>query len=378
MKITTQSPHIKGRTLWPLTRLVFFLALTCTLHSNAQLSREGNGGAVIAKEGQYMTFFSAGKIKVLYQPESGLSDGLKQISGLQKLVDFTNNLEVLSLADRGELLRAIMPTEKRRYYNVDDQWLNSNEAKRILNEYRQLKGIDEELYLGALTDTFTGRTFLLPSFHRLATESQKAAILFHEAYWILHPEATYQEVINTEMAFQAYLENPQDENKLLVFAISFGVKPMALLEYAYKHDSTNGQIKEGQLIFGNRELALSFANLVGQKGIDCLDARSQYAHQSCDSFVIENVKQLFKEFPSSFFIKVMLRNFLASSFYFYKTWNKVPGHCDADEMYDSPLVFTENDYSFTKSYTFFDYDLGEPIWWLTKKDTCTVKFRDQP
>jgi hypothetical protein len=78
-------------------------------------------------------------------------------------------------------------------------------------------GVDAtKLTLYALTDTSTKTTFLLPEYFKLQSNDQMA-ILFHESYWLLHPNATYNQVVNAEMAFEAALTNPNNAARVFNF-----------------------------------------------------------------------------------------------------------------------------------------------------------------
>jgi hypothetical protein len=358
--------------------MVMAFCLATGIQNLAFGNREGNGGAGIKRGGRTMTFYRAGKIGVKYNSETGMSDGLRTVDGLNELVQFVDQLKMLSPTQKGELLGAIYPTEKRKYYEVDEDWLNSDQAARILSEYRQLKGIGEDLELFALTDTFTGTTFILPAFHRLESITEKAAIMFHEAYWIVKPSSKYEEVYNLEVAFQAYIEDPTNESKLLNFVIQYGVGPIQMMKFAYQQDMQNGFINDGQLKYGSDSLAISFNNVVGPDWMSCVgDSLSGSSSDSkCSVFLIDNAKKILGRFRNSLFAKVFLQSALAHRINAYML-SMNSEHCDREEVLNLPLQFNGDRFEMESTSTYFNYHLGQPIWWLTDRLTCRVQISEK-
>lgn len=156
----------------------------------------GNGGGGVKKNGVYKTFYSAG----VY-----VSEELDEVPGGEL---FTST--ILSLIGEGSstntLLAAGLPFGNRKFYKISESQMDDTTMGRLIEEYaRIVQQPAEGLTIFAITDIEKKSTYLLPSFFKL-NEVEQAAILFHEAYWILNTNADYSEVIAAEMAFQKYVE----------------------------------------------------------------------------------------------------------------------------------------------------------------------------
>lgn len=166
----------------------------------------GNGGAGVVHNGQYLTFYSAG----LYVEPINQAQMPFQLPALSKLLNYIASVPYVGLQSKRLLLEAIQATNARQYMLATPGRLTPQIKARLLAEFKRVTGVDPtNMDLFALTDTNQKITYLLPGFEKLNLADQMA-ILFHEAYWILHPNATYNEVVKAEMAFQAALSRPND------------------------------------------------------------------------------------------------------------------------------------------------------------------------
>lgn len=169
---------------------------------NKAPGNDGGGGGVLKREGIYLTFGSAGlKVKV------GAPQGLESIPNLNLLRD------VLLATQRGipdfylgQLLDAILPSEKRRYFAINKNQLEDGTYKKLIEEYASLlKNQVDPNNLDLAAITIKEDTFLLPPFFQLKPAEQ-AAILFHESLWIVKPEIQYDELVYAEMVMQRHIE----------------------------------------------------------------------------------------------------------------------------------------------------------------------------
>lgn len=128
----------------------------------------------------------------------------------------------MDLKIKGQILGAILPGEKRRYYFADR--ISSAENARLLKVYRELIHTKpgDAVVLYAVTDPLVGETYLLPNFAKLDSDVKQSHVLFHEAMWVLSsintyhsdshwapdpiPYVTYENVVNAERAFGSYLD----------------------------------------------------------------------------------------------------------------------------------------------------------------------------
>ena len=176
-----------------MKKSVLMLVLLLSFSAMAGPRVTGNGGGGIHRNGIYKTFYSSG---VLISPVEETD-----IPGMSLLTD-----TIVSITSNEKIFPSYIPSSVRKYYNIIESDVNKENIERLLAEYkRAVKQPQEDLAIFAITEIETKTTFLLPSFYQL-TETEQAAILFHEAYWILNPKASYEEVISAEVALQNYLE----------------------------------------------------------------------------------------------------------------------------------------------------------------------------
>lgn len=176
---------------------VMFVAMLAIGASALAGQTVGNPGGGIIKDGVYMTFGSA---KVSVDPEPATV-----VPGTNLIRQVISQL-ALSEEQKGRIIQSFMPYGARKYYNVSKDKLDPQTRKKLIEEYAKItKQPVESIVLYAITEAGTRQTYLLPEFYNLSDEDQ-AAILFHEAYWIMKPSATYLEVVQTEIAFTRYLQ----------------------------------------------------------------------------------------------------------------------------------------------------------------------------
>lgn len=179
--------------------LLIFLSLSTTIYAEAKQGPRvtGNGGGGVQENGVYKTFYSAG-LYIKPIPE-------KEIPGLELYKKTIMDLSGGSLTT-STLLSTALPFNNRKYYKVLADKMDDVVMSRLLEEYaRVVNQPVQQLTIFAITDINAKVTYLLPSFYSLS-EVEQAAIIFHEAYWIMNPKANYAEVIEAEATFQRFLE----------------------------------------------------------------------------------------------------------------------------------------------------------------------------
>jgi hypothetical protein len=171
--------------------------------------------------------------------------------------------------DQGKLLEAVYPAGDRRYYRIDESDLNEFNRKELLRKYREaLKSelANDDLTVFAITNQ--NETFLLPGFFKL-DEVQQAAILFHEALWVIDPKLTYGFVIDAEITLEDYLRRntqafPYETDLFLALSTALG-NPILTIMAAAKDDFNNGRLSA----LLNREGQLPIETLLGKQNIKC-------------------------------------------------------------------------------------------------------------
>jgi hypothetical protein len=223
----------------------------------------GNGGGGVIRNGIYLTFGSA---QVRVRPQA-----IETLPALQKL-DRVFSQMPLEAADSGVFLGAIYPAGDRQYFSIDEKDLDPmkhEELKRKYHEAIRFQTPLDSLVVYAITRGT--ETYLLPEFFKL-NETQQAAILFHEALWIVNPKLTYAEVIDAEIVFQDYLERNPDrypfESQLYSRFDEILGNPTLSLLAAAKDDFKNGRLKP----FLNAAGELPLVNVLGRGTLVCRGA----------------------------------------------------------------------------------------------------------
>jgi hypothetical protein len=159
----------------------------------------GNPGAGIERNGVYMTFGAAG-VELPVDPEP-----LEAVPGTALIRETVKEMGLIEL-QKAAIWQAILPYGARKYYNVQRDKLDQETRDKLKEEYaRVTRQPKESIVIYAVTDPKTRVTFLLPEFYGLVEEA-KSVILFHEGYWIMKPDATFDEVVAAEIAFDHYIQ----------------------------------------------------------------------------------------------------------------------------------------------------------------------------
>ena len=189
---------------------ILFILNALNLTSGFAADRAGNGGGGIVRNGQYLTFGSA---NVRLRPVS-----LQDIPGLNRLKETIQNMP-LAPGRRGALVSAAYPAGNRQYFAISKEELGPEQEAELLMKYLDATGYEIPITsLVVFAVTSGTETYLLPSFFDI-TEVEQAAILFHEALWIINSSLTYNEVIDAEIAFQNYLDEGGTGFKAQLFRI---------------------------------------------------------------------------------------------------------------------------------------------------------------
>ena len=295
--------------------MMFLLAISNATFAGPRVT--GNGGGGVKVNGVYKTFYSAG---IYINPEAEESIPSAEL--------YTKT--ILSLAGQKEslskLLSAALPAGDRKFYRILEDKMEEKTMDRLIEEYaRVVNQPKESLILFAITDIGTKTTYLLPSFYNLS-EVEQSAILFHEAYWILNPQANYEEVISAEIAFQRFVELSEEGKFDLKLPQLLGniLKDNSLsLLSAYKTDIEEGNLKglvdnEGgisirNLFLGNDSLCSlkKYETAVGTEIISGNVKFKDKIHATCtlSQLNIPEVYVVAKKHPTSLYFKELI-NFL--------------------------------------------------------------------
>ncbi len=249
----------------------------------------GQGGGGITRNGRYMTFYSAG---FYTEPLEATSDEVPQLA---QLIHFFNTNAYISELTKVKYASKLMPSSVRKYYRVQANTFTPEVRARLLEEYGRVMKVNvNEVALFAITDTENGTTYLFPEYFSLKPTEQQA-ILFHEIYWLINPKATYAQVIDAEMSFQAHIENLSSPEKLVRWLKTSGTHGDVLIS-AIKSDlktgAMNGLVKDDNI---------SILNLLGTQFINC---KKRGLGQECTPFISTHVYALSQRYPNSLFIKV--------------------------------------------------------------------------
>ena len=241
---------------------IFILAcVTLLAPLSFAATADDHAGGGIFQNGKYMSFYSAG----LYtEPQPVAANAM--IPGLNNLVGFLNKFSYLSEETKLKWINLILPTSEHHYYRAQDDKFSPEIRDRLIEEYARLtKQPKADLRLFAITDTNSRVTFLLPDFYKLNSLDQMG-ILMHEALWLATPEADYAQIVNSEMAIEAVIDQP--ENIIRVSeALKFLGNRVDQILLAVRADSKsgalNGLISKGSInlkkLFGPRWLKCEVA-----------------------------------------------------------------------------------------------------------------------
>lgn len=251
---------------------------------------KGNGGGGIYRNGRYMTFYSAG---FYTEPLEATSDEIPQ---LKELIHFFNTTPYLSELTKVKYAKALMRSKKRHFYKVKPESFTPEIRSRLIEEYGRITGAQkQEIALFAITDTNKGNTYVFPEYYSLSPVEQWA-ILFHEAYWIVNPDASYEQVVEAEISFQAYLENKKSAERLLRWIETVGTSG-DVLKASIEHDLNNKTMKG---LVSNESIL--FHKLVGKKWYQC---HMNGGKSQCLAFISTHLYSLTQKYPDSVFIELL-------------------------------------------------------------------------
>jgi hypothetical protein len=129
------------------------------------------------------------------------------------------------------------------------------------------------------------------------------AILFHEAYWIVHPESTYNQVVSAEMAFQAVLSQPNNYAAAYDFVTRVGASHLKGVYALAKWDLAQGNLNG----FVNKRGEFPLSQLYGEEFINCsiplASLNNGNATRSCDVYFRKNINSLRVRYPKSMILK---------------------------------------------------------------------------
>ena len=269
--------------------ILILSSLACLSHAD-----ELGGGGVI-RDGQVMTFFSAGLIT------GNQEESLADIPQLSQLMQTLYRCPYFLKEKMVTFISSIRPSPDRKYYRVLEKYFDAQTEKRIRAEYiRTMKVPNENIVLFAVTDSNSKITYLFPNFYRLKPAEQMA-ILFHEGYWVNHPNSSYETVIAAEAKAQAYFEHQESPKAIMSFVDAVG----GMYDYfkaAAQVDLRSGALKEVLDKNGN----LPFLQLFGEETLNCI--RTDHTYYDCRVIFKAHLIELGLTYPNSFLFAALLNS----------------------------------------------------------------------
>ena len=191
-----------------------------------------------------MTFYSAG---FYVEPTEEYDDDVPGLSEMREVIQYLP----ISPKIKSWILENATPSMKRHYKKVQKETFTDELRDKLIQAYADALHVDRKKFTFtpvAVTDREKGITYLLPEFFDLrktenGTPAQQMALLWHENYWLLMGNVTYEEVINSEEAFQAMIENPNVPKYIYAWlrSIKLGVD---VLETALHFDMKSGAMND--------------------------------------------------------------------------------------------------------------------------------------
>lgn len=331
--------------------------------------QSGDGGAGTIKNGKPVTFYSGG-----YYQEPNLQvdkidldnrEAALQIR-IEKLAKFVADFEYWgqSYWVRTQNLQRIIPSKDRHYYNISYADLNMETYKNIMREYRKVHGIPETIMLNLFTNPTTSETWILPSFYQLS-ENDAVAQLFHEFDWIRKPNATYQEIVDDEKAFQAFYEQPGNYARMYVFAKRMGNQDR-LSEIAYKYDMQKGNMNN--LLKGRKQIPM-----MEFLGRDFMNTTNSYSKNN-GVFVVSHMRKLAKENPKSLF----LNGAAVSGYFAAENIEFSMFHTQQFKSLQSVNSVSLEDFSNKNASSSYPSERADQKFFVSDYRDCVVKFADGP
>ncbi len=319
----------------------------------------GNGGGGILRDGRVLTFGSAS----IELPQNDAQ--ISEIPGMKML---TKMLVRLNIPKRQQmkLLMAILPSIERKYFRLPKDSLSERQEAELKKIYGDMTGVDySSIALFAVTDFSKKETYLLPEFFELEKEEEQAAILWHEAAWVLGAWSfnltsgnrfSYEFVLQAEMNMQNYLEEPDVGENL-------------------RH-----MMKDISIILNNKLLYLStLAQIDLEKGSfgDLIDSEQSIPidkifpdtadwNQSSSGYL--HLLKLSADYPQSLFLDHLVEN---TDVFHYRSYARIcfentfrsSTRCEPDSIQDIPNrnrteLFTSN--CFIRPQEIFKFESTQP------------------
>lgn len=272
----------------------------------------GDGGGGVFIDGQYMTFYSA-QIPLLLTPLE-----FQNIPGSTYLFQKIQDMAITP-DTRRFLISKIYPTSYRHYYQVDESKLDPKQLKMLIKKYADLTQTPaSSLVIFAMTDSQNASTALLPSFFKLKKDSERAAILLHEGMWLTGKNASYEKIVQVELAAQAYFEKGDTDTETyfnfysvlarLLYRSTYDVK--RLLVYA----SVPQDLKKNHLTsvdLGSGKIYLK--DFFGKSYLECMgNAVSERTRFECNNEWAIDLLQRSHSKPDFLMLKVLAEYYLQS------------------------------------------------------------------
>jgi hypothetical protein len=294
--------------------------------------QEGNGAGGIRRNGNYLTFYSAG---IIINPRPKLAN---EIPTLDQVIAFLSTTKVMSSTQAGSWLEKVLPSDKHQYFDVDPSYFTPQVELRLKAEYSRVTGIPvNELTLFAITDPKAGETYLLPTFYKLKKDTEKMAILMHENAWLDCPKCQYKDIVKLEMLSQAHFENPNDAKRAYALAGYFGVR--SALRFAFYHDKENGILVDGSVLKSDgNTMKLKVGDLLGDAYYFCVQKNGDTSDQ-CRARALLNMTRIRMSFPSSM-LMTWLSEYTASGDISIRTEGNY-GYCTMIIRYTLPSLFIQ-------------------------------------
>jgi hypothetical protein len=288
-----------------LAQMILLTGLLFAITSQAQ--HNGNGGAGIVQNGITMTFGSA---KLVVSPRPSQEP---EVPMLSETLAFVVNHPALPSSVKQRLYDALVPSERRSYRPVTLEFFTPEKRAQLKAEYKKIiKTSEDQITLLAVTNTEKGVTFLLPEYYpggekSLRRDSERMAILIHEAYWILYPDSTYEKVVQVEVAAQNLIENPNEAQAIIDFLTLFTNRKDETARAALNTDTLLKNDVGFTQVSANSATA-EFEFLFPKDLQDCVFR----GEEQCGMYFSRNLYELGRKNPHSLFLQY-LRSKLANT-----------------------------------------------------------------
>jgi hypothetical protein len=316
---------------------IFGLLFLIAVYANA-FREVGNGaGGVIDSNGRYSTFYSA-NIPVLGTPLEAA-----EIPGMETLINNIASLEIPGLS-KGFLLSEIYPSGGRSYYKVDKDKFDDIFQKKLAQKYADLMNVPaDQVVLFGITDPASQTTFLLPSFFEL-TEVQQAAVLFHESLWVAYKDTSYEMMVVTEQAAQAYFQDPGNDTNFYNFYYQLSVisqDRLLPIKAFLKREASKGFAWAPQ----KNQSSILLKDLLGEKFIKCsIAVRNSgefMGYENCTKSLLGDLIIRSQKMPTSLLVKYLIDFIKIEKSYLMLTPDKYKTSCpgsDCDYFIDNASI----------------------------------------